>query len=98
MHIVIISLRAHFVYVVFVLSISVQYVGCNLAVNINVVFSGPISVISMGAPGTKRLQVESYASSHKLTSWKLHLLRTMAYQVKLSPIPYTSEGTLVMRD
>ena len=66
MHTAIISLRAHFVYVVFVLSISVQYVGCNLAVNIYVVFSGPISVISLGTPGTKRLQVESYASSHTL--------------------------------
>ena len=28
-HTAIISLRAHFVYVVFVLSISVQYMGCN---------------------------------------------------------------------
>ena len=37
MHTAIISLRAHFVYVVFVLSISVQYMGCNLAVNIYVV-------------------------------------------------------------
>ena len=91
MHAAIISLRAHFVYV---LSISVQYVGCNLAVNIYVVFSGPISVISLGTPDTKRLRVESYASSHKLTSWKLHLLRTMACQVRLSPIPYMSEGSL----
>ena len=98
MHTAIISLRAHFVYVVFVLSINVQYMGCNLAANIYVVFSGPISVISLGTPGTKRLQVESHASSHKLTSWKLHLLRTMTCQVRLSPIPYTSEGTLVMQD
>ena len=60
MHTAIISLKAHFVYVVFVLSISVQYVGCNLAVNIYVVFSGPISVISLGTPGTKRLQVEHH--------------------------------------
>ena len=70
MHTAIISLRAHFVYVVFVLSISVQYVGCNLAVNIYVVFSGPISVISLGTPGTKRLhhtqtyQLETSPSLH----------------------------------
>ena len=92
------GLRARFVHVVFVLSISVQYVECNLTVNIYVVFSGPISVISLGTPGTKRLQVESYASLHKLISWKLHLLRTMACQVRLSPIPYTSKGSLVTRD
>ena len=83
-------------YVVFVLSISVQYEGCNLAVNIYVVFSGLISVISLGTPGAKRPQVESYASSHKLTSWKLHLLRTIDFQVRLSPIPYTSGDSLVM--
>ena len=87
------KIRAHFVYVVFVLFISVQYVGYNLAVNIYVVFSGPISVISLGTPGTKRLQAENYTSSHKLTSWKLHLLRTMACQVRLSPIPYMSKGS-----
>ena len=98
MHTAIISLRAHFVYVVLVVTISIQYVGCNLAVNIYVVFSGPISVISLGTPGTKRLQVESYTSSYKLTSWKLNLLSTMACQVRLSPIPYMSEGAVVMRD
>ena len=60
-------------YVVFVISISVQYMGCNLAVNIYVVFSGPISVISLGTPDTKRFQAESYASSHKLeTAPSLH--------------------------
>ena len=37
MHTAIIGLRAHFVYVLFVLFISVQYVGYNLAMNIYVV-------------------------------------------------------------
>ena len=76
--------KGTFACIVFILSISVQYMGCNLAVNIYVVFSGPILVISLGTPGTKRFQVESYASSHKFISWKLH---TMACHVRLSPIP-----------
>ena len=56
MHIAINSLRAYFVYVVCSLhqrSVCVMQFGS---------FSGAISVMSLGTPGTKRLQVESYAS------------------------------------
>ena len=79
MHTAIISLRVHFVYVVFVLSISVQYVGCNLAVNVYVDFLGPISVISLGTPGTK--------SSVKGFRWRERELCiiTQTYQLETAP-------------
>ena len=83
------SLTAHFVYAVCSLH---QRSVCRMQFGS---FSGPLSVISLGTPGTKRLQVESYASSYQLETV---LSSHNGLPGEASAIPYTSEGSLVTRD